>query len=54
MSRRVVPFGKPCHEDAEWTCQGCERVICGVCEVSPGESELCAQCWDQDDPGDAA
>lgn len=54
MSRRVMPFGGPCHDDAEWTCLGCGRVICGECDPSPNEPELCASCYWIADPGDGA
>jgi hypothetical protein len=40
-----MAFGVPCHDDAEWTCNLCERAICGECEPSPGEDEICAECW---------
>jgi hypothetical protein len=50
MSRRVMPFQGACHDDAEWTCLACGRVICGVCEPSPLEFELCGECfWIADD-----
>jgi hypothetical protein len=51
MSRRIIPFAAPCHDDAEWICGLCERVICGECEPSPNEPHTCADCPDS---GDAA
>lgn len=49
-----MPYGAPCHADSEWLCAGCERVICAACEPSPGENDLCADCYFTDDPGDDA
>jgi hypothetical protein len=50
MSRRMMPFGVPCHDNAEWVCQSCERVICGECEPSPAEEITCRECFDVEDP----
>ena len=36
--------------DAAWTCRGCERDVCPRCEPSPGEQDLCAECWWTEDP----
>lgn len=41
--------------DCDRTCHGCGREWCAVYDISPGEPDLCAACWDtQDDGGEAA
>lgn len=45
------------HENCEppWYCQRCGFEVCPRCEVSPGEPELCALCWQSTaDDGSAA
>lgn len=36
------------------TCLGCLRTYCLDTHPSPGESDLCADCWDFEHPEDAA
>lgn len=50
-----MAFGKPCHEEAEWVCKGCDCVVCGQCDPSPAEEVLCVDCFEtDDDPWEAA
>jgi hypothetical protein len=51
VSRRVHAYQGPCHDDVEWTCLGCGRIVCGTCEPSPNEPELCDLCFWIEDPG---
>lgn len=52
----MLPDPIPGHENCEpaWECKGCGRAVCPRCEVSPGEPDLCPECWEQDDPEEAA
>jgi hypothetical protein len=56
MSRRQMPFGVPCHDDEEWTCVGCERIQCHLCDGIPSNEDepLCWACFQTEDPGDDA
>lgn len=36
--------------EAPWECLGCGRSVCGRCDPSPGEQELCPECWWIEDP----
>lgn len=54
MSRRLMPFGGPCHNGEEWTCAGCERIQCQRCDGIDNGSGLCWSCHEQEDDGDAA
>lgn len=40
--------------DAPWYCVRCDRPVCPRCEPSPGEQELCPECWWLNDDGSAA
>lgn len=52
----MLPDPIPGHENCEpaWECKGCGRAVCPRCEVSPGKPDLCPECWEQDDPEEAA
>jgi hypothetical protein len=56
--QRRTPDGShlpPLHEncDAPWYCERCELPVCPRCEVSPGEFELCRDCWELQPEGAA-
>lgn len=44
----------PCHDDEEWTCVGCERIQCNLCDGIGNGSGLCWACYNDEDPETAA
>lgn len=40
--------------EAPWYCERCERPVCPRCDPSPGEFELCPECYWTTDEGGAA